>query len=274
MTGRANAPAAKQTEARSSSSTGPDKSGKVRPKSGIVMLESAFDRESDDDVIVKNQRSPRPKDAATLILVRRDGPAPRVLMGKRSGGHAFMPDKYVFPGGRVDPEDSRAISWCELRPDVEAKLRIQARRLPRAFALTAIRETFEETGLLVARPAEMPAAAPKGWAPFHELDAAPHLSPLTFIGRAITPPYRPRRFDARFFMADAEEALIDERPPVDGAELSDLQWVTLADAAGLDLPNVTRFMLNEIDARLKAKDYRDGPPFLRWTRSGHSTERL
>ena len=102
-------------------------------------------------------------------------------MGKRSGGHVFMPDKYVFPGGRVDPDDGRAVSWCELRPEVEAKLRISARRQPRAFALTAIRETFEETGLLVARPAEMPASAPKGWDRFHELDAAPHLlrSPLS-----------------------------------------------------------------------------------------------
>ena len=243
-------------------------------KSGIVMIKSAFDKESDDEVILKNQKSPRPKDASTLILVRRDGPKPRVLMGKRSGGHVFMPDKYVFPGGRVDPDDGRAVSWCELKPEVEAKLRIGARRQPRAFALTAIRETFEETGLLVARPAEMPVSAPKGWKRFHELDAAPHLSPLTLIGRAVTPPYRPRRFDARFFMADAEEALIDERPPVDGAELSDLQWVTLDDAQALDLPSVTRFMLGEIEARLKTKDYRKGPPFLRWTRSGHSTERL
>lgn len=243
-------------------------------RSAAGMAPSAFDKEDDDDVIVKNERSPRPKDAATLILVRRDAAKPRVLMGKRSGGHVFMPDKYVFPGGRVDPEDGRAVSWCELRPDVEAKLRVSARRVPRAFALTAIREMFEETGLLVARPAEMPHSAPKGWTRFHELDAAPHLSPLTFIGRAITPPYRPRRFDARFFMAEAEEALIDERPPVDGAELSDLQWVTLDDAQGLDLPSVTRFMLGETEARLKAKDYREGPPFLRWTRSGHTTERL
>jgi 8-oxo-dGTP pyrophosphatase MutT (NUDIX family) len=238
------------------------------------IIASAFDKEGEDDVILKNQRSPRPKDAATLILVRRDATKPRVLMGKRSGGHVFMPDKYVFPGGRVDPDDGRAVSWCELTPDVEAKLRINSRRQPRAFALTAIRETFEETGLLVARPAEMPVTAPKGWDRFHELDAAPHLSPLTLIGRAITPPYRPRRFDARFFMAEAEEALIDERPPVDGAELSDLQWVTLDDAQSLDLPSVTRFMLGEIDARLKTRNYKEGPPFLRWTRTGHSTERL
>lgn len=244
------------------------------PITAAGMVPSAFDKEGDDDVILKNQRSPRPKDAATLILVRRDGPKPRVLMGKRSGGHVFMPDKYVFPGGRVDPEDSRAVSWCELRPEVEDKLRIQTRRSPRAFALTAIRETFEETGLLVARPAEMPDSAAKGWSRFHELDAAPHLSPLTLIGRAVTPPYRPRRFDARFFMADAEEALIDTRPPVDGAELSDLQWVTLDEALDLDLPSVTRFMLGEIGERLSVRDFRKGPPFLRWTRNGHSMDRL
>ncbi len=238
------------------------------------LMNTAFDKEGDDDVILKGKPSPRPKDAATLILVRRDGSQPRVLMGKRSGGHVFMPDKYVFPGGRVDPQDGRAISYCELRPEVEQKLRIQARRLPRALALTAIRETFEETGLLVAREAEMPDSHQKGWKRFHALDAAPHLSPLTFIGRAVTPPYRPRRFDARFFMADAEEALIDERPPVDGAELSDLQWVTLKDALSLDLPNVTRFMLGEIEERLEKPDLQRGPPFLRWTRSGHLTDRL
>ena len=238
------------------------------------MLGSAYDKEDDGDVVLTGQRSPRPKDAATLILIRRDAAQPRVLMGKRSGRHSFMPDKYVFPGGRVDPQDGRAVSYCELRPDVEAKLRFQSRRLPRAFALTAIRETFEETGLLVAREADMPSRAPKGWEPFHEQGASPHLSPLTFIGRAITPPYRPKRFDARFFMADAEEALIDARAPVDGAELSDLQWVTLTDAIALDLPSVTRFMLGEIAERLEKPNLQRGPPFLRWTRKGHSADRL
>lgn len=238
------------------------------------LMTSVYDKKEDGDVIRKSERSQRPKDAATLILVRRDGTQPRVLMGKRSGGHVFMPDKYVFPGGRVDPEDSRAISYCELRPDVEAKLAHQTRRKPRAFGLTAIRETFEETGLLVAREAEMPDACPKGWKRFHQQDAAPHLSPLTFIGRAVTPPYKPRRFDARFFMANAEDALIDERAPMDGAELSDLQWVTLKDALYLDLPNVTRFMLGEIEERLEKPGLNRGPPYLRWRQSGHMIERL
>lgn len=236
-------------------------------------LGNAYDREDAAEVIVTDKPSPRPRDAATLILIRRDQSQPRVLMGKRSGRHDFMPDKYVFPGGRVDPQDGRAASYSELAPLEETRLRFQSKRIPRAFALTAIRETFEETGLLLGTEAEMPTKAPVGWERLYELDIAPNLEHLRFIGRAITPPYRPKRFDARFFMADAEKILIDDRPPMDGAELHDLQWVTLKDALSLDLPNVTRFMLGEIEERL-SKKVDAGPPFLRWTRSGHSADRI
>lgn len=236
-------------------------------------LGNAYDREDAAEVIVTDQPSPRPRDAATLILVRRDQAQPRVLMGKRSGRHDFMPDKYVFPGGRVDPHDGRAHSYRELPANEEARLRFQSKRIPRAFALTAIRETFEETGLLLGQSAEMPTKAPAGWEPLYAMDIAPNLEHLRFIGRAVTPPYRPKRFDARFFMAEAEKVLIDDRPPLDGAELHDLQWVTLDDAMALDLPNVTRFMLGEIKERLAGKDDL-GPPFLRWTRSGHSADRI
>jgi len=239
-----------------------------------LMLNTVFDKDEDGVAVMKGVPSLRPRDAATLILVRRDQTQPRVLMGKRAGTNAFMPDKYVFPGGRVDPKDSKALAWEELRPEVEAKLRIQSRRIPRASSLTAIRETFEETGLIVGRSAEMPDIAPPGWEEFHRLDLVADLSSLVFIGRAVTPPSRPRRFDARFFMAEAEQALIDERPPVDGAELSDLQWVTLSDALKLDLPTVTRFMLGEIGERLAKPGHDPGPPFLRWTRSGGATDRL
>ena len=241
--------------------------------SQTVKLGTAYDREGEGDRLLQGKRSPRPRDAATLILVRRDQSEPRVLMGKRSGRHSFMPDKYVFPGGRVDPQDGRVKAYSELKPETHRQLALHTRRRPRAFALTAIRETFEETGLLIGCSAEMPSSAPAGWQPLYDLDIAPNLAPLTFIGRAITPPYRPKRFDARFFMAEAETVLIDDRPPLDGAELSDLKWVTLSEALELDLPNVTRFMLHEIDARLTAKTP-VRPPFLRWTRTGHSADRL
>ncbi len=241
---------------------------------GLPGFKSAYDKEDDGDVILTNQRSPRPKDAATLILVRQDGPVPRVLLGKRSGGHSFMPEKYVFPGGKVDPHDARAPTLTRLSTPVASKLAIGTRRAPHAFALTAIRETFEETGLIVGRAGEAKGKPPQGWHRYFGEGVMPCLESFQFIGRAITPPYRPKRFDARFFMADAEDALIDERPPVDGAELSDLQWVTIKDSMDLDLPSVTRFMLDEIDERLARPKARKGPPFLRWTRKGHISDRL
>ena len=103
---------------------------------------------------------------------------------------------------------------------------------------------------------------------------APCLEGLTFIGRAVTPPQRPRRFDARFFMAVAEEVLIDDRPAMDGAELADIKWVTLEDALALDLPTVTRFMLGEISARLASPDKAIKPPFMRLTRRGYARDRI
>ena len=240
-----------------------------------VRLGSAYDTEGDGDIIQKDRPTPRPRDAATLILVRRDQAQPRLLLGKRSGRHDFMPDKYVFPGGRVDAADGRVPSLSELRGEVEQKLAHKTRRKPRAFGLTAIRETFEETGLIVGRAGQFPGRPAADWQNYAGQGAAPCLRGFTFIGRAITPPYRPKRFDARFFMAEAEDVLIDERPAMDGAELHDLQWVTLKDAMALDLPNVTRFMIGEIDERLKLSD--PGairPPFLRWTPGGHSRDRI
>ncbi len=238
------------------------------------LLKRAYDREEEGDIVLTTEKSPRPKDAATLILVRHDDDAPRVLMGKRSTRHDFMPDKYVFPGGRVDPTDARAPVLSSLNERTRTDLCKQCRRAPHAFALTAIRETWEETGLLVARPGVPDGKPPADWLGFYAQGVAPSLEGLSFIGRAITPPYRPKRFDARFFMADAEDVLLDGRPPADGAELHDLQWVTLEEAIVLDLPSVTRFMLGEIDERLKRPELDHKPPFLRWTRGGHSMDRL
>ncbi|MAP94147.1 MAG: glycosyltransferase [Ponticaulis sp.] len=235
---------------------------------------SAFDKLEDGDIVDRRTPSLRPKDAATLILIRRDGPKPRVLVGKRSTRHAFMPEKYVFPGGRVDTEDGRAPAISELSPAVEAKLAFKTRRKPRAFGLTAIRETFEETGLLIGRPLDQDAKVPANWAPFLDQNALPCLTHLQFIGRAITPPYRPRRFDARFFMAEAEDALIDERAASAGAELVDVRWIDLEDTQDIDLPMVTRSMLTEVSRRLAAPKDTPDPLFLRYSPKGQIIERI
>ncbi|HEV2365204.1 MAG TPA: NUDIX hydrolase [Caulobacteraceae bacterium] len=202
-------------------------------------------------------RPVRPRDAATLILVRRDGPAPQVLLGRRHGGHDFMPGKWVFPGGRIDRSDFRAPHVGQLHPRVAARLeRTTTPSRARALALAAIRETFEEAGLLLGRPA--PARIAVGpWREFLAQGAVPNLEPLDFVARAVTPPISPKRFDARFFMAPAE-ALISLERGADCGELDEIAWFDLEQALKLDLPSVTRFVLREIPARL-SEPHRPAP---------------
>src|SRR5262249_9590097 len=96
-------------------------------------------------------------DAATMLVIDRTGSTPKVLLGRRHHGHKFMPGKYVFPGGRVERADRRATAATPLDSRVEARLMQEMRRpsakKSRGFALAAIREVFEETGLALGTKA-------------------------------------------------------------------------------------------------------------------------
>ena len=193
----------------------------------------------------------RPKDAATLILVRRDKDAIRVLMGMRAQSHVFLPGRFVFPGGRVDSGDLRLAVATDLRPEVQAKVAagIGPARA-RALALAAVRETFEETGLLVGeRSTSAPRTRSLGWRDFLAQQVIPKLEALDFIARAITPPGRSRRFDARFFMADAEQIVHVLEPLAASGELLKPTWLTLAEASAADVLPITRRILDEVEAR-------------------------
>lgn len=215
----------------------------------------------------------RPKDAATLIVVDRSGAAPKVLLGKRHHGHKFMPGKFVFPGGRLEPSDRLMPTAAPLNPSTEKYLmRATKRPTPgraKAFALAAIRETFEETGLVLGARREGTAPVPAGpWTEFAKAGFYPDLSSLHFIARAITPSRRPRRFDTRFFAVDA--ATIAHK--VDNvvhpeAELVELVWLPIAEARSLDMPTITGVVLQELEARVAAGFGHDLPvPFYRMPR--------
>ena len=211
----------------------------------------------------------RPKDAATLILTRTRSGQAEVLMGRRASGHVFMASKWVFPGGRVERTDASAASASELPPVDAARLaREVTPRRARALALAAVRETFEETGLLLAKPAP-PASVAGPWREFRASAALPDLAALSYIARAITPPGRSRRFDARFFMADAA-ALLHPEPTAGSGELDEIAWIRLAEAETLDLPAITRFVIGEVRARLTAPDR--PLPFVRMVRGRHVVE--
>lgn len=206
------------------------------------------------------------RNAATIILVRRDGDAPpRVLMGQRGHGAAFMPSKFVFPGGAIDPQD-REVRPARPLPGPELA-RLSSRAEPglgAVLALTAIRELWEEAGLAIGiSDGPAPDAVPSEWESFYAAGHRPNAEALRFVFRAITPPGRPRRFDARFFLADAGALAGDPDDfSLAADELSHLSWLTLAEARGLDLPFITEVVLAEIEARLRAPDTPRPVPFF------------
>ncbi|MBN8966731.1 MAG: NUDIX domain-containing protein [Rhizobiales bacterium] len=208
----------------------------------------------------------RPRDASTLILLDQTGPEPKVLMGKRHEGHVFMPGRFVFPGGRIDPADRRMPVAGALDPRAEQKLMLKIRRpsvgRARALALTAIRETFEETGLLLGTKdmgnsttgaANAPAATDAAWSDFVEAGIRPDLSSMHFIARAVTPPRRARRYDTRFFTADISAIAHRVAGKVGpDAELVELVWLPLSEIKQrIELMAITELVLRDLRGLLE-----------------------
>lgn len=199
------------------------------------------------------------RDAATLILLRRRPEATSVLMGMRGAKAVFMPSKYVFPGGAVDPADSRAPLARALPDPHRSRLLVKPRAGmspdPDAVAAAALRELAEETGLLIG----CKDGPRSGWPGYAEAGLSPDAGALNYVFRAITPPGRPRRFDAHFFALDAADLTGD---PDDFSracdELSHLHWVPLSEARALNLPFITEVVLAEI-AELAGSVAHDAP---------------
>jgi 8-oxo-dGTP pyrophosphatase MutT (NUDIX family) len=209
-----------------------------------------------------------PRDAATLMLIDRSGRDPTVLLGRRHASHKFMPGKFVFPGGRIEALDRAMPAVSELHPGTERKLMEHVAQpsaeFARGLALAAIRETAEETGLLLGEKGHEPPETPgEIWTEFANAKVYPDLGNIHFIARAITPPRRPRRFDTRFFTADAS-AVAHTIEGVVGpdSELVELTWVPIEKAAHLDMPTITGVVLEELLARVEAGMAHDLPvPF-------------
>jgi 8-oxo-dGTP pyrophosphatase MutT (NUDIX family) len=188
------------------------------------------------------------RNAATVIVLRDRATAPRILMGQRGAAAAFMPNKFVFPGGAVDPADAAVPlaghipQPCHARLDEDATPGMQ-----HALAAAAVREVWEETGLILGQPGSWPGEPPADWARFAAQGHVPDASGLRFVFRALTPPGRPRRFDARFFLVDADHVrgdLDDFTHATD--ELAHLQWIALDEARAFDLPFITEVVLAEV----------------------------
>jgi 8-oxo-dGTP pyrophosphatase MutT (NUDIX family) len=244
---------------------------------------------------VRNIPGVKIRDAATMLVIDRTGATPKVLVGRRHDGHKFMPGKYVFPGGRVERADRYMAAVTALDSRVEARLMREVRypsaEKSRSFALAAIREVFEETGLVLGAktdgpPPALPAHKPgkdgspehtvEEWAKFARSGVAPDLAAVHFIARAITPPGRNRRFDTRFFAVDADAiaARIDGVVGPD-TELVELVWMPVDESLKLDMAGITLAVLEELKIRTAEGFGHDLPvPFYRMQRGKRLRELL
>lgn len=170
--------------------------------------------------------------AASLIVLREGPLGPELLMGLRGAGHRFMPNRLVFPGGAVDPSDAARPAATEPRAEVLSALGRAARpRLARALVAAAARELEEETGLSLGTP--------------------PRLDVIDYLCRAVTPPTRPMRFNARFLVVDAAAT----QGALGGSgELEAIRFYPLSEALALDLALVTREVLERLQAWLTLPD--------------------
>ncbi len=221
-----------------------------RPETMAGLTRTEVDRlENKDFALGKGPL--RPRDAATLILIDPSGKVPLVLMGRRHSKHSFMPGKFVFPGGRTDPTDARVKAGTALSPAVEVQLTaggVSPARA-RAIAMSAIRETYEEAGLLIGRRNTFQTSRPD-WQGFAENGVVPGLDQLRYFARATTPPGRVRRFDTRFLAAYRNDIAVALEGGGPTGELEELAWLPIAEAIELDLPYITRTMLRLLQERL------------------------
>ena len=203
--------------------------------------------------------------AATVIMVRDQATNPRILMGQRGAKAAFMPNKFVFPGGAVDAGDATIPLATTMQQSCIQRLSHETdTALISALAAAAIREVWEETGLILGQTGAWDATPPTDWAGFAQAGYLPSAAGLRFIFRAITPPGRPRRFDARFFMVDAAQVcgdLDDFSHACD--ELSHLQWIALDDVRHFDLPFITEVVMAEVNRLIRSGERPKNVPFFR-----------
>ena len=197
------------------------------------------------------------RNAATVIVVRSKHDNPSVLMGQRGVNAAFMPSKFVFPGGAVDDQDLSIDIKKSINEVCKNRLLKENENGPwNALVAAAIRELFEETGQIIGVEQEW-REPPSSWRGFAKTGYVPDASHMSFVFRAITPPGRPRRFDARFFLIQAEELQTNlDDFSMASDELSHLQWIALKDTKNFDLPFITQVVLAEITGNLT----NSGPP--------------
>lgn len=185
-------------------------------------------------------------------------------MGRRGGKARFKPGVYVFPGGVLERSDYRARPLRPLGPELPPLMAVgQSATKANALAMAAVREAFEEAGLLYGGPGDVGNVRHASWNEFKRRAVAPDLAALDFLGRAITPTVQPLRFHARFFAIDY--ARLEGELKGDG-ELEDLRWIRVDDTGGVEMMLVQEMILNTLGKRLAGHHAPPQRLFFNWGR--------
>ena len=146
-----------------------DKAKEINKKIKVIILEGAGKGFSAGHNL-KEVKNLKIKDAASVILIRNSKSSPSVLMGQRGKNASFMPNKFVFPGGAVEKNDFQVNSFKQLNRKCSARMAYQCNDdLVFALSVAAIRELFEETGIIVGHKKEWTGVIPPEWKPFANL---------------------------------------------------------------------------------------------------------
>jgi 8-oxo-dGTP pyrophosphatase MutT (NUDIX family) len=199
-----------------------------------------------EDVRAGRRQQAEARPAATVILLRDTAHGVEVYVLRRQATMAFASGQYVFPGGSVDARDETIdVEWVGPGPDFWAKTFSASEPLAIALVCAAIRETFEESGVLLAGPDADTVVADTSGADWEadrvalidrELSFAEFLSRRGLVLRAdlvvpwahwITPAFEPRRFDTRFLVAALPEGQVTREF---GEEADQVEWVRPAAA--------------------------------------------
>lgn len=206
----------------------------------------------------------RPRTAASLVIYRKFRNQYQVLMGRRGSKAKFKPGVYVFPGGIIEREDYLVKPAKQLAKKSTAMMAVaNSRSKANGLAMGAIREAYEEVGLILGEKGDVGNANNITWKHFKKLNISPNLKLLDYLGRAITPSIQPIRFHARFFSVDFEKM---RGSIVGDGELEDIRWVKLDQSENLEMMLVQKMFMEILDKRLNGKVAPARKLFFAWGR--------
>ncbi len=200
-----------------------------------------------------------PRPASSVLILDYDHKPTRVLMGLRQHTHIFLPNTYVFPGGRIDKSDSRLKHFMPHQDQTLDLLqrtthKRHASLYKQAFGLACIRETLEETGYFIGQFTQYRPRISSQWKNFFQAGMCPDLSILHYIARAVTPTGKPRRYDTCFFAVDAKHIHTTHHPSHIDDEFVNICWLTWEEAINSRISSITKHLLHDVSSLFDSRD--------------------